>query len=150
FTEGVTNVDINDFVLTSSGVTGASITSVTGSGKMRNIFVNTGFGDGTVRVDVPIGATINDFIGNPLAGVPYTDGEFYTLARINTLTPSATPTTTATSTITPTRTATGTRTSTRTPSATPTPTSTPTPTFTRTFTITRTPTPVTPSNTPTQ
>ena len=150
FSEIVTNVDINDFVLSTSGVTGASITSITGSGKTRNIFVNTGSGDGTIRVDVPINATINDTTGNALAGLPYIDGEFYTIVRINTLTPTITPTVTETRTITPTRTITATRTSTGTPTTTQTLTPTLTSTSTSTPTVTRTPTPVTPSKTPTQ
>lgn len=82
FSEEVKNVDINDFVLTTSGnITGATISSVTGSGAIYNVTVNTGSGDGTIRLDVPIGATVQDRGGNNLTGLPYTSGQTYTIDK---------------------------------------------------------------------
>ncbi len=66
FSEPVLNVGTNDFAVTASGVTGASVTGVTGSGPYT-VTVNTGSGDGTVRLDVNGGtATVNDAAGNAL------------------------------------------------------------------------------------
>jgi hypothetical protein len=78
FSEGVAGVDAADFVLTKTGsIAGASIVSVTGSGTTYTVTVNTGSGDGSLRLDVPNTATINDLAGNPLAGLPYTSGQVY-------------------------------------------------------------------------
>ena len=78
FSEPVTGVNLADFTLASSGVTGASITSVTPvSGTTYTVTVNTGTGSGTLRLDMPVSATINDLSGNPLATLPYTSGASY-------------------------------------------------------------------------
>ena len=50
FGENVTGVDASDFIFTTSGITGASISSISGSGSTYTISVNTGFGDGTLRL----------------------------------------------------------------------------------------------------
>jgi len=49
FSEAVTGVDTTDFALT--GIPSASVTSVTGTGATRTVAVNTGSGDGTLRLD---------------------------------------------------------------------------------------------------
>ena len=87
FTEPVTGVNIvapfDDFALTTStGISDASIAYVIGSGKTYTVKVNTGTGNGTIRLDVPDSATITDLVGNPLAGLPYTGGETYTVEKI--------------------------------------------------------------------
>lgn len=133
FSEPVTGVDASDFILTTSGVSGAGITNVSGSGNTYTVTVNTGSGDGTIRLDVINDGTITDLATNPLSG-GYTGGETYTVTRSPTAT--NTPTATATSTSTPTNTRTATATST--PTATNTPTSTPTNTPTATATSTPT------------
>jgi hypothetical protein len=46
FDQSVTGVDTTDFALTVVGVTGASVTSVNGSGTTYTVSVNTGTGDG--------------------------------------------------------------------------------------------------------
>jgi len=78
FSEAVSAVDTADFTLTKTGlISGASVTVVTGGPTAYNVAVNTGTGAGTIRLDVPTGATVTDLTGNPLAGLPYTSGETY-------------------------------------------------------------------------
>src|SRR6185436_18326138 len=56
FSEAVSGVNttapFDDFALSTNGVTGASITSVSGSGDTYSVTVNTGTGEGTIRLDV--------------------------------------------------------------------------------------------------
>ena len=85
FSETVTGVDAIDFALNTTGVTGASITGVGGTGTTYTVTVNTGSGNGTIRLDVVDNDTILDTTGNPLAG-GYTGGETYTIAKSLTLT----------------------------------------------------------------
>jgi LPXTG-site transpeptidase (sortase) family protein len=81
FSETVTNVDAGDFTLTTTGVSGASITSVpAGPSDAYTVTVNTGSGSGTIRLDLTAGATIQDTVGNAFVG-PYTSGEAYTIDR---------------------------------------------------------------------
>jgi hypothetical protein len=77
FTEAVTGVDVNDFALTVTGISGASVTGVSGSGAVYTVTVSTGTGDGTLRLDIPNTATITDLAGNALSGLPFTGGETY-------------------------------------------------------------------------
>ncbi|HIJ64746.1 MAG TPA: hypothetical protein HPP77_02240 [Candidatus Hydrogenedentes bacterium] len=83
FTEEVVGVDVTDFSLTTGGgISGASVTSVSGSGATRTVAVNTGSGDGTIRLDLLDDDTIEDLAGNPLGGEgvgngDYTSGEVY-------------------------------------------------------------------------
>jgi hypothetical protein len=88
FSEAVTGVNANlpfaDFALTTTGVTGASITGVSGSGATRTVTVNTGSGSGTIRLDVVDDDSIQDGSSNPLGGVgagSYTGGEVYTITK---------------------------------------------------------------------
>jgi len=80
FSEAVNGVDASDFALATTGVSGASITNVTGSAANYVVTVNTGSGDGTIRLDVASGATITDIAGNPFVG-PYTGGDDYTIDK---------------------------------------------------------------------
>ena len=80
---GVANTDFNLYF--SGGVTGASISSVSGSGKTYTIAVNTGSGNGTIRLDIPVSAIITDLTGNRLAGLPYTGGQSYTINKTLTI-----------------------------------------------------------------
>jgi 2',3'-cyclic-nucleotide 2'-phosphodiesterase (5'-nucleotidase family) len=80
FSEDVTGVDTADFSFTLSGVTGASVTNVTGGPAVYTVTVNTGTGTGTLRLDVDAGATIKDLAVNPFVG-PYTGGETYTVDK---------------------------------------------------------------------
>jgi uncharacterized repeat protein (TIGR02543 family) len=94
FSEAVTGVDtsapFNEFDLTTTGVTGASISSVTGSGDTYTVTVDTGTGAGTIRLDVLDDDTIIDTAGNPLDG-GYTSGEVYTINPCYTLTSASNP-----------------------------------------------------------
>jgi VCBS repeat-containing protein len=69
FSEAVTGVDISDFTLSTSSVTGANIASVApvsgSNGTQYIVTVNTGSGDGTVELDLS-GSGIQDLAGNPL------------------------------------------------------------------------------------
>lgn len=82
FSEAVIGVQAGDFSLTATGLTGASVTGVTGSGATYTVTVNTGSGSGTSRLDIPATATISDLIGNPLSGLPYTGGEEYEVSKV--------------------------------------------------------------------
>src|ERR1019366_1370515 len=75
FTEPVVNVATDDFTATTGGgLTGASVVGVTGSGPYT-VSVNTGSGDGTIRLDVNgTTATINDPARNALTASFTTGG----------------------------------------------------------------------------
>ncbi len=82
FSEPVNGVDSADFEITVSGsITGASITGITGTGATRTVTVNTGSGDGTLRLDIPDSATITDLAGTGLSNKPFTSGESYTIDK---------------------------------------------------------------------
>jgi hypothetical protein len=87
FSEKVNGVDATDFSLvTSAGVTGASITAVSGSGTTRTVTVNTGTGNGTLRLTVIDNDTIIDVAGNRLGGTGagngnFTTGQVYTISK---------------------------------------------------------------------
>ena len=85
FSESVSGVDTADFSLTTTGVTGASITGVTGSGATRTVTVSTGSGNGTIRLNVLDNDSIKDTAGNTLAG-SFTSGQAYTVKKPVTLT----------------------------------------------------------------
>jgi hypothetical protein len=83
FSEPVTGVDSSDFSLSNTGsITGESIANVSGSGDTYTVTANTGTGTGTLGLGIPLTATINDLAGNPLTGLPYTNGEVYTIGTI--------------------------------------------------------------------
>jgi hypothetical protein len=70
---------VNDFTITkSSGISGESVASVSGSGAVYTVTVNTGPGSGTLRLDVPVSASIQDLSNNAMEGLPFTSGETYT------------------------------------------------------------------------
>jgi predicted outer membrane repeat protein len=81
FSEPVTNIDVDDFDLTTSGISGAVITAVNGLGAEYTVAVNTGSGSGTIRLDMPASASITDLGGNPLTGLPHTNGEAYNIKK---------------------------------------------------------------------
>ncbi len=76
FAKSVTGVDTSDFTLTASGVTGASVTGVTGSGTTWTVTVSTGTGDGTLRLDLVDDNSITDVAANALGGPAVGDGNF--------------------------------------------------------------------------
>ncbi len=82
FSEDVTGVDPVDFTLTAAPtVTGASVTLVEGSGSVYTVTVNTGMGNGTLRLDVADDDTILDLALNPLNGA-YISGPSYSINKI--------------------------------------------------------------------
>jgi hypothetical protein len=81
FSKAVIGVDATDFALLTPGITGAFITSVSNGSTRYTVTVNTGTGDGTIRLDVPTTATITDLAGQPLQGLPFTRGEVYNVTH---------------------------------------------------------------------
>ncbi len=88
FSESVSGVDTGDFTLTTTGaVAGASVTGVTGSGASYTVTVDTGGGDGTLRLDVSDDDTIvstntSVALGGFGAGNgDFTAGEAYTIDK---------------------------------------------------------------------
>ncbi|QEF96411.1 Calx-beta domain protein [Stieleria maiorica] len=80
FDQSVSGVDTTDFDVTADGVAGASVTAVEGSGTTYVVTVGTGFGSGTIRLDVLLHATVTNVGGNSL-GSGFTGGQVYTLNR---------------------------------------------------------------------
>ncbi|MBV9497189.1 MAG: DNA/RNA non-specific endonuclease, partial [Acidobacteria bacterium] len=80
FNEAVTGVSTSNFTLTTTGVTGASVTNVSGSGTTYTVTVSTGSGDGTIRLDVGTGGAVVDAAGNAFA-TAFTSGETYTVSK---------------------------------------------------------------------
>ena len=77
FSERVTGVTTDDFSLeASSGLSGAAITGVSGSGDQYLVTVDTGTGDGTLRLNVIDNDSILDSGLNPLGGAGAGNGDF--------------------------------------------------------------------------
>jgi len=90
FSKPVTGVDPTDFFLTSTGgISGASVSGVSGSTLTRTVTVNTGSGTGTVRLDVLDNDSIVDSASSPLGGAGagngnYTSGDAFNIVPANT------------------------------------------------------------------
>ncbi len=91
FSEPVTGVNttapFSDFALTTSGVTGAAITGVSGSGANYTVVVKTGSGSGTIRLDVVDDDSIKNSAVSPLGDVGtgngnFTNGDLYTIVKV--------------------------------------------------------------------
>ncbi len=79
FSEPVTGVDISDFVLAkSSGVSGATVTGVSGGPANYVVSVNTGSGSGTIRLAVYDNDSIRNANNIPLGGAGAGNGNFTT------------------------------------------------------------------------
>ncbi len=79
FSEPVSGVTADDFTLDMlEGITGASITGVSGSGVQYIFPVNAGTGDGKLRLNVVDNDSIVDTALNPLGGVGAGNGNFST------------------------------------------------------------------------
>jgi trimeric autotransporter adhesin len=88
FSESVTGVDTSDFAVAATGVSGASVSSVTGSGASYSVTVNTGSGSGSLGLNLVDDDTIKDTAGNPLGGAGTTGagngsftGQVYTIDK---------------------------------------------------------------------
>ncbi|MBS0555791.1 MAG: Ig-like domain repeat protein [Proteobacteria bacterium] len=92
FSEPVTGVTLSDFALTTSGgVSGASLTSVSGSGTSWTVTANTGSNSGTLRLDGVAFQTLTDVDGGNAMRVGYTAGTPYTINRATTTSVTPTP-----------------------------------------------------------
>ena len=78
FSEDVSGVDLNgsDFALTTTGISGASIANVSGTGSTRTVTVNTGTGTGTLGLNLVDDDSIVDANSEPLDGPPAGNGSF--------------------------------------------------------------------------
>lgn len=82
FSEPVRGVDIADLQLKPiSSQSDVQITELMGNGAVYTVTVVPESGDGFLRLDVPDTATITDPVGNPLEGLPFTQGEVYLIDR---------------------------------------------------------------------
>ena len=78
FSKSVTGVNSSDFTLAVTGISGASVTNISGSGSSRIVTVNTGMNDGTIQLNVIDNDSIVDLMGNPLGGSGTNNGNFNT------------------------------------------------------------------------
>ncbi|MFN8413115.1 MAG: LamG-like jellyroll fold domain-containing protein, partial [Anaerolineales bacterium] len=78
FPEAVTGLSASDLSLTTSGLTGAKITNVSGSGTTYTVTANVGSGSGTIRLNLIDDDTILDAASNPVGGVGAGNGNFIT------------------------------------------------------------------------
>ncbi len=79
FSKAVTGVGTDDFSLKTTGVSGASLASVSAdTGATRTVTVNTGTGEGYIRLDLVDNDTIIDATSAPLGGTGTGNGNFTT------------------------------------------------------------------------
>jgi len=80
FSEGVAGVDTKDFFLKTTNIAGAFIISVTSVtpifASVHTVTVNTGNGNGTIRLDLLDNDSIVDASGNKLGGSGANNGNF--------------------------------------------------------------------------
>ena len=92
FGEPVTGVASGNLALTTTGISGASIGAISGSGAIRTVTVNTGTGDGTIRLDLANASpAITDAAGNALTAT-YTSGAVLTVDKTSSVATVTTPT----------------------------------------------------------
>ncbi len=85
FSESVTGVDVSDFTL-STNLNGATIGNINGARNSYVVSVNSGNGDGTLRLDLADNDSITNGMGNPLGGFgpgngSLTNGQTYTVDK---------------------------------------------------------------------
>ena len=78
FTVPVTGVQLSDFSLAQSGISGATVDSFTGWGTTYDVAVSTGSGEGTLRLNVLDFDTIKNAGLVPLGGAGSGNGDFIT------------------------------------------------------------------------
>jgi photosystem II stability/assembly factor-like uncharacterized protein len=86
FSKSITGLTSDDCKLTTTGLTGAGINHISGSGNAYMVAVDTGSGNGTIRLDVVDNDSIKDEEEEPLGGIgngngDYTSGELYTIIK---------------------------------------------------------------------
>ena len=91
FSKAVTGVNSSDFTLTVTSLTSAPfVSAVNGSGATYTVTVNTGSGNGTIRLNVVDDDSIKDGSNHPLGGAGvgngnFSNGETYTISRPSTI-----------------------------------------------------------------
>lgn len=85
FSEAVTGVDMFDFTL-STDLNGGVIENVSGAGNVYTVTINSGNGDGTLRLDLTDNDSITNNLGNSLGGLglgngSFTGGQSYTVDK---------------------------------------------------------------------
>ena len=82
FSENVTGVDASDFAITGTNTATANIASISGSGNVYTVTIDTITGDGSLRLDLkPSGTGITDALGNAISA-GYTSGTVITVDRV--------------------------------------------------------------------
>src|SRR5262249_41570420 len=87
FSENVTGVNAADFTLTTTGVSGTSVGTVTQvTPDVYTVNVNTGTGSGTIKLSFTDNDSVIDSVGNPTGGSGngngnYTTGQTYTIDK---------------------------------------------------------------------
>lgn len=76
FSEPVNGLDGTDFILTTTGISGAFVSNITNSNPFYVITVNTGSGDGTIRLDLIDDDTIVNGFGTSLGNAGVGNGNF--------------------------------------------------------------------------
>ena len=76
FSEAVTGVSASNFAVETTGITGASVASVTGSGTTWTVSVNAGRGSGSLRLDMVNSIGVTNGSGAAVTGLPFT-GQAY-------------------------------------------------------------------------
>jgi gliding motility-associated-like protein len=77
FNASMTGMTISNFSLSSTGVTGASVTAVAGSGTVFTVTANTGSGDGTLGLNLANTTSMAPGVTNALSFI----GELYTIDK---------------------------------------------------------------------
>jgi subtilisin-like proprotein convertase family protein len=67
FTETVTGLSLTNFSLVASGLTGAALTGLMGSGSVYTVSASTGTGDGTLGLNINLIGDVRDLALNPLS-----------------------------------------------------------------------------------
>ncbi|MDG4549100.1 MAG: IPTL-CTERM sorting domain-containing protein [Candidatus Contendobacter sp.] len=80
FSEAVTGVQAANFSLTTSGVSGASIGTVSGNGTDWTVTVNTGSGDGTIQLSMVNSTGVTDQVGYAVSNLTF-DGSIYNIDK---------------------------------------------------------------------
>ncbi len=81
FSKAVTGATASNFGVSATGVTGASVSSVSGSGYIWEVTVATGSGDGAIQLNMTSSTGIADSLGNALSSALPLTGDAYTIDK---------------------------------------------------------------------
>ncbi|MBD3881189.1 DUF4347 domain-containing protein [Phormidium tenue FACHB-886] len=76
FSQDVAGVDVTDFSLAPSGIAGAGITAVSGSGRSYTVTASTGTGSGALGLNLVDNDSIVNSVATPLGGAGNNNGSF--------------------------------------------------------------------------